>query len=62
MLVAEKKAAQYHSDLESIKSQNAEKDSGLKELQNKLENCQKEKVLFFSCCFLYYIIFYILYD
>ncbi|XP_059376572.1 centromere protein F-like [Carassius carassius] len=43
-MVVEEKAARYLSDLNSFKSQNADVDSTLKELQNKLEFCEKEKV------------------
>ncbi|KAF4102363.1 centromere protein F [Onychostoma macrolepis] len=43
MMAVEEKAARYLSDLNSFKSQNADVDSTFKELQNKLELCEKEK-------------------
>lgn len=46
MMAVDEKAALYLSDLNSYKSQNADVDSTFKELQNKLELCEKEKVLF----------------
>ncbi len=46
IMAVEEKAARYLSDLNSFKSQNADVDSTFKELQNKLELCEKEKVLF----------------
>lgn len=50
-MVVEERAAQYLSDLSSFKSQNADVESALKELQNKLGYCENEKVLFCCCCF-----------
>lgn len=52
IMAAEEKAAQYLSDFSSFKSQNADVDSTFKELQNKLELCEKEKVLFLPFPFL----------
>uniref|UniRef100_A0A8C1CNW1 Centromere protein F n=1 Tax=Cyprinus carpio carpio TaxID=630221 RepID=A0A8C1CNW1_CYPCA len=43
IMAAEEKAAQYLSDFSSFKSQNADVDSTLKELQNQLEHYEKEK-------------------
>lgn len=49
-MVVEERAAQYLSDLNSFKSQNADVESALKELQNKLGYCENEKVLLCCCC------------
>ncbi|XP_051578037.1 leucine zipper putative tumor suppressor 1-like [Myxocyprinus asiaticus] len=40
----EEKAAQYLSDLNNLKSQRTDLNSALKELQMKLEYCEKEKL------------------
>ncbi len=63
MMAVEEKAALYLSDLNSYKSQNADVDSTFKELQNKLELCEKEKVLFlfFSHSLIYNKCFWIMF-